>query len=77
MFQAKGYDRESDLVDLDDNDMIALHIEGEDKHTILRAGILDPRTGPQKLQPLASRPCKHAIINIINNARIDSKPKRR
>lgn len=39
MFQAKGYDRESDLVDLAEEDLDQMHVDSEqDRQTILEAG---------------------------------------
>ena len=38
IFKAKGYDRESDIVELDDRDMDAMHIKPNDRGKLLRAG---------------------------------------
>ena len=38
IFKAKGYDRESDLKDLDDYDLDHMHIKGSDRQRILQAG---------------------------------------
>ena len=38
IFKAKGYDRESDIEDLDDDDMEHMHISGDDRADILQAG---------------------------------------
>ena len=38
IFKAKGYDRESDLKDIDDYDLDQMHIKGSDRQRILQAG---------------------------------------
>ena len=38
IFKAKGYDRESDIKDLDEEDLEAMHIRGPDRQRILQSG---------------------------------------
>ena len=38
IFKAKGYDRESDIKDIDDYDLDQMHFKGADRQLILQAG---------------------------------------
>lgn len=38
IFKAKGYDRESDIRDLSEEDLEAMHIWGPDRQRILQSG---------------------------------------